>query len=165
MPFTPFHFGPGAVAGFPLSRRLDPFTFVLASVAVDLEPLAVMTLRLDYPLHGYAHTFLGAALVGMLWGYAVWVCRGILKERLCGRLKIPFQPSRRKMVLSGMFGAWFHVLLDAPLYPEMNPLFPFPGNALYGLVEAGTMYLFCAFCFIPALGLYWRQRRKAVSQN
>lgn len=161
MPFTPFHFGPSAVVGLPLQRILDPFTFVLASVAVDLEPLAVMMLHLDYPLHGYAHTFLVAALVGMVWGYSVWACRGILKEWLCGHFKIPFQPTKRKMILSGMFGAWFHVLLDAPLYPEMNPFFPFSGNALYGLVGIGTMYLFCAFCFLPALGLYWQQCRAA----
>lgn len=161
MPFTPFHFGPSAVIGMPLSRYLDPFTFVLASVAIDLEPLSVMVLHLHYPLHGYAHTFAGAALVGAVWGVSVWLCRGALERALREGFNIPFMPSRRKMVLSGVLGTWFHVLLDAPLYTDIKPLYPFHGNPLYGLVGQGTMYLFCAFCFIPAIGLHLYRRLTA----
>jgi len=154
MPFTPFHFGPGAVIGMPLSRHLDPFTFVLASVAMDLEPLSVMVLHLHYRLHGYVHTFMGAALLGTVWGVSVWLCRRPLQQLLRNGFKIPFTPSKRKMVLSGVLGSWFHVLLDAPLYKDITPFYPFHGNPLYGLVGHGAMYLFCALCFIPAMGLY-----------
>jgi membrane-bound metal-dependent hydrolase YbcI (DUF457 family) len=158
MPFTPFHFGPSAVIGLPLSRYLDPFTFVLANVAIDLEPLSVMVFHLHYRLHGYAHTFMGAALVGVVWGVLVWLCRRPLQQILCENLKIPFMPSKRKMVLSGVLGTWFHVLLDAPPYTDITPFYPFHGNPLYGLVGHGMMYSFCALCFIPALCLYLYSR-------
>jgi membrane-bound metal-dependent hydrolase YbcI (DUF457 family) len=161
MPFTPFHFGPSAVVGIPLSRYLDPFTFVLASVAVDLEPLSVMLLHLHYPLHGYAHTFLGAALVGTVWGVSVWLCRDSLQQVLPNGFKIPFTPSKRKMTLSGVLGTWFHVLLDAPLYADIKPFYPLYGNPLHGLVGHGTMYLLCALCFIPGIALYlWQTKGK-----
>jgi membrane-bound metal-dependent hydrolase YbcI (DUF457 family) len=153
VPFTPFHFGPSAVIGIPLSRYLDPFTFVLASVTIDLEPLSVMVLHLHYPLHGYAHTFLGAALVGAIWGLSVWLCRNTLQQALPKGFKISFIPSRRKMVLSGTLGTWFHVLLDAPLYADIRPFYPFYQNPLYGLVGHGAMYLCCTLCFVPAAGL------------
>ncbi len=165
MPFTPFHFGPSAVVGLPLSRHLDPFTFVLASVAIDLEPLSVMVLHLHYPLHGYAHTFLGAALVGPVWGISVWLCRGVLRPILRDGFKIPFMPSKRKMILSGVVGMWFHVLLDAPLYTDIKPFYPFHANSLYGLVGHGTMYWFCALCFIPAAGLYLYGALRADPQH
>ena len=45
MPFTPYHFGPHGCVGLVLKRYLDLPVFMLANVAVDLEPLAVMVFR------------------------------------------------------------------------------------------------------------------------
>jgi membrane-bound metal-dependent hydrolase YbcI (DUF457 family) len=59
------------------------------------------------------------------------------------------------MILSGVLGTWFHVLLDAPLYTDIRPFYPFQANPLYGLVGYGAMYLSCALCFIPAMGLHF----------
>ncbi len=39
MPFTPFHFGPSAVIALPLNRYIDIPTFLLANIAVDIEPI------------------------------------------------------------------------------------------------------------------------------
>ena len=62
MPFTPFHFGPSATIAFPLRGKIDIPVFILANVAIGIEPLTVMILNLSYPLHGYAHSFLGGGL-------------------------------------------------------------------------------------------------------
>ena len=68
MSFTPFHLGPALGLGLPLRRYLHVPTFLAASVVVDVEPLLVLVLGLDYPLHGYLHTFLFASLTGLLLG-------------------------------------------------------------------------------------------------
>jgi len=59
---------PSACIALPLNRWIDLPVFLLANVAIDIEPLLVMTLNLSYPLHGYAHTLLGATLIGLGWG-------------------------------------------------------------------------------------------------
>ena len=74
MPFTPYHFGPSGFVGLALRRWLDVPVFVLANVVVDLEPLVVVLFGLDYPLHGYVHTFLGGTVVALLW--ALLACSG-----------------------------------------------------------------------------------------
>lgn len=75
MPFTPFHFGPAACVALPLHKRVDFLSFLLVNVAIDLEPLAAIHLNLNYPLHGYAHTFIGAVVVGILSGWALYALR------------------------------------------------------------------------------------------
>ena len=150
MPFTPFHFGPSTVVGMSLHRHLDPFTFVLANVAIDVEPLSVMVLHVPYPLHGHAHTLLGGAAVGCVWGVLVWLSRSAIQRPLCGRFGVPFLSSTGRLIASGILGTWFHVLLDAPLYRDIRPFFPFDANPLYGLVGRGQMYCLCALCLVPA---------------
>lgn len=54
--------------GLPLHRKLHLSTFLVASIAVDIEPL-VIVLGLAYPLHGYLYTFLLAVPYGVLTGY------------------------------------------------------------------------------------------------
>ena len=72
MPFTPFHLGPALGIGLPLRKYVHVPTFVMASVILDFEPFLVIYLGLDYPLHGYMHTFLSALLVGLLLGYVAF---------------------------------------------------------------------------------------------
>jgi hypothetical protein len=59
----------------PFNNKLDAPVFILANVAVDLEPFAVIVFSLDYPLHGYAHTLAGGALVGLAFGAAAYALR------------------------------------------------------------------------------------------
>ena len=72
MPFTPFHFGPSAVIVLPLNRYIDIPAFLLANIAVDIEPLAVMSLSLSYPLHGYAHSILGVSIICAIFGLGLY---------------------------------------------------------------------------------------------
>ena len=65
MPFTPFHWGPALLLGLVFLGYLDLPTLLLSSVIVDFEPLLVLTLNLQYPLHGYFHSLLGGTIVAL----------------------------------------------------------------------------------------------------
>jgi hypothetical protein len=65
MPLTPYHFGPAFFVGLLLLSYIDFATFVIASVIVDVEPILVLSLRLNLPLHGFLHTFKGGTLVAL----------------------------------------------------------------------------------------------------
>ncbi len=159
MPFTPFHFGPAACVALPAKSKLDSPAFLLVNVAVDLEPLAVMIFSLKYPLHGYAHTLIGSAFVGLLCGWAVYAWRGYITS-LMSALKLDYQVSLKRALLSGVLGAWLHVLMDSTLYPEIRPFYPLSANPLLGMVTFSQMYWGCAVSFIPAFIFYLGYRRK-----
>lgn len=154
MPFTPYHFGPSAVLAIPLDRKIDVPVFILANVIIDIEPLMVMLFGFNYPLHGYAHTLVGAAVLGLSWGVAAHALKGPIGFVTNNILKFPYEPTLGKALHSGLLGAWFHVLLDMPLYPDIKPFFPLDRNPLYGSVPESGLYMLCAVCFVPALVLY-----------
>jgi membrane-bound metal-dependent hydrolase YbcI (DUF457 family) len=161
MPFTPFHFGLNACAALPLRRHLDVPVFVLASVAVDVEPLMVMLFDLDYPLHGYCHTLLFGTIVGILWGLMAYAGRNVLAGGM-KLLRLSYGGGLRGMLLSGVLGVWFHILLDAPLYADIRPFYPVQANPLYGTMTDSTIYLACTLAFVPALVLYAAARKKGM---
>jgi hypothetical protein len=146
MPFTPFHLGPALAFGLPLRRYIHVPTFIVGNVILDVEGLLVIFLGLNYPLHGYLHTFLLAAAVGLLIGFVMF------------KLEPPMQPFYRKIQLetnqplklksfisAGILGAILHVVFDAFLYSEMMPFFPLTINPLLNFISLPEMYLLC-FC-------------------
>ncbi len=158
MPFTPFHFGAHACAVLPLQRKLDIPAFMLSNVIIDIEPLLVIFFNLNYPLHGYVHTFIGSIIIGSLWGCIVYVSRKPL-SKVMNFLKLSYVPSIRISILSGALGGCLHVLFDAPIYADIKPFYPLSINPLYGLVSIPMMYLLCTLFFIPAIVLYIFARR------
>jgi len=163
MPFTPYHFGPSAIIGLPLNRYVDIPVFVLANVVIDFEPLAVMMFTLDYPLHGFVHTFLIGGLIGLLFGLCAYPFSSLFKP-LMQLFRLPYQTGILKMVLSGLFGIWLHVFIDSFLYKEMHPLWPLAGNPLYRTVNSSTIHFVCEICLIAAIVIYpawaWSAYRK-----
>ena len=154
MPFTPFYFGPHATMALPLRRHIDIPVFIGANIIVDIEPLLVMAFNLDYPLHGYCHTFLVGGLLGFAWGVVAHFLRGFIGKAMTA-LRLPYSPSFWKMGISGVLGVWLHILLDAPIYYEMKPFYPSGANPFLGILEMDTVYLICALCFVPALVTYY----------
>lgn len=153
MPFTPFHFGPGACIALPLHRYIDLPVFLLANVAIDLEPLTVILFQLNYPMHGFIHTFLFGTAVAAVLAIAAYGLKGVV-EWLMKLVRLPYKAGFIRMLLSSILGAWLHILLDAPLYSDIRPFYPSAANPLYGIVSASTVYLICGLCFIPAAILY-----------
>ncbi|MCC6029559.1 MAG: metal-dependent hydrolase [Candidatus Korarchaeum sp.] len=105
-------------------------TLLVASVAPDIEPFLVILLGLDYPLHGYLHTFLAAIPYGVLIGYAM-----SLLERPLGplyrSLLLEDSVGESSFLLAGVIGTLSHVLLDSPLYGDIRPFYPIEENPLY----------------------------------
>jgi membrane-bound metal-dependent hydrolase YbcI (DUF457 family) len=158
MPFTPFHFGAHACAVLPFRRRLDIPAFVLSNVVIDIEPLLVMLFNLNYPLHGYAHTFLGGLIIGSLWGVIAYTLRGSL-GKVMNFLRLFYAPTVTISIVSGALGACLHILFDAPIHPDIKPFYPMNSNPLYGSISTANMYFLCLLFFIPAIVLYLMTRR------
>lgn len=154
MPFTPFHFGAHACVALPLNKKINILIFLLANVIIDIEPLLVMIYNFSYPLHGYAHTFIDASILGGIWGIIAYQFKTIF-EKILKILKLPPVFSMKQYIISGILGALFHVLFDAPLYTDIKPFFPLDINPFYDLISNRSMYKICALLFIPAMILYF----------
>jgi len=167
MPFTPFHFGPSACIALPFNKKIDLPVFILVNVAIDLETLITMVFNLSYPFHGYAHTFLGATAIGIIWGLTAFSFRQFI-GRLMKIVRLSYATTLRKCIYSAILGGWLHVLLDAPLYTDIRPFYPLNHNPLYGIVSVSWMYLICTAAFVPATGFYYyslRRKNDKINRN
>lgn len=111
--------------------------FIATNILIDVEPGAVMYLGLNYPLHGVVHTLLGATAIAMLVGLI---------------LSFRWRMSRQKIVaawVGALFGAWSHLLLDALVHTDVQPLWPaLDGNPIY----MGWMAPLSLVCLVVTLG-------------
>ena len=155
MPFTPFHLGPALLIALLLFRILDLPSFLLASVIVDVEPFLVMLLGLNYPLHGFFHSFLGGSIVAFVLALAMLKLRpSISRVMSLLRLKQTISPGR--VWTASFLGLYIHLLLDSPLYPGMRPFYPLDTNPL---LSSSTfigfeIYTACTICFLTGIFLY-----------
>jgi membrane-bound metal-dependent hydrolase YbcI (DUF457 family) len=58
------------------------------------------------------------------------------------------------MALSGILGAWLHILFDAPLYQDIKPFYPLSVNPFLDIVSMKAVYITSALFFLPALIIY-----------
>jgi membrane-bound metal-dependent hydrolase YbcI (DUF457 family) len=151
MPFTPYHFGPAVLVGVLLFPFIDIATVMIASVILDLEPLAVILFDLPIPLHAFFHTYLGATIVGIVVSICIYPFRKYLNE-FVAFFGLRQESSFRHILPAGLIGTYSHVLLDSFLYIEMNPFFPFLGNPFVGLLSLGLVYNICLV--LGAIGFF-----------
>ena len=163
MPFTPFHFGPSLLIGLIFFPLLYLPAILFGSVIVDLEPLSFYLLGLPV-LHLFFHTFLGATISALILAFFVYLLRGVLGDIMTA-FQLPQIASPLNITFAALVGAYSHILLDAFLYPEMQPFWPLLGNPFLGLVSSSTVYLFCILCFVVAIPVYifqiWRIKKQA----
>ncbi len=155
MPFTPFHLGPGLAIGLPMRRHLHVPTFIAASVLVDVEPLLVLILGFDYPLHGYLHTFLLAVPAGLLIGLVLFGLERYLQP-LYSALLLETESiySLKSFLAAGALGTGLHVLLDTPLYSDITPFFPIMANPFYNPTLALEIYGLCVIAGLLGIVYY-----------
>ena len=162
MPFTPFHFGPSLLIGLIFFPLLYLPAILFGSVIVDLEPLSFLLLGLPV-LHLFFHTFLGATISALILALFVYLLRGFLGEVMTA-FQLPQITSPLNITFGALLGAYSHILLDAFLYPEMQPFWPLLGNPFLGLVSSSSVYLFCILCFVLAIPVYifqiWRIKKQ-----
>lgn len=153
MPFTPYHFGPALLLGMLLIPFVDLSAILIASVILDLEPLAVLMFNLPFVLHGIFHTYLAASIVAILLTFTLWPLRGVLNT-IVSAFGVHQQSTLRSLFLASLIGTYSHVFLDSFLYAEMNPFYPFMGNPFVGLIQGQVVYNLCVLSGLFGLGLY-----------
>jgi hypothetical protein len=153
MPFTPFHWGPSSWIGLLGFRYLNLAAFLIASVIVDVEPFCVLVFNLNYPLHGFLHSFLGGTTVAIILSVILYRLRQPL-NKIMNTIKLSQNSSFGIILLSCLSGVYFHVFLDAFLYTDIKPFYPTQMNPLYGWVSSQLMYLFCGASFLLGGLLY-----------
>lgn len=143
MPFTPFHFGPGAAIHSAAPQRISFIAFCAANVLIDVEPLVYMVTD-DPPLHRFFHTYVGALIVA-----AGTLVLFLLAKRIARRLPLPDVLGWRGLewpaVAAGaLLGTLTHIALDSIMHADIRPLAPFSqANALYALVPIGPLQWAC----------------------
>jgi len=162
MPFTPFHLGPSLLIGVIFFPYLFIPSILLGSIIVDIEPLTFLILDLPV-LHLFFHTFFGATLLALLGAFFLFLLRGVF-EKIMTFFLLPQTVSPLNITIAALVGAYSHIVLDAFLYPEMQPFWPLIGNPFLGLVSSLAIYLFCVLCFIIAIPIYiiqiWRIKQR-----
>ena len=166
IPFTPYHLGPSGLFGLLFLKWVDFPTLLIASVIMDIESIMVIVFNLPYPLHGVLHSFFGAFLAAFLLILVMKFLREYFSQVLIV-FKVKQDITLRSISIGAFLGTFSHVLLDAPLYEEMNPFFPLAGNPFWIESSFASLYisLFCAYCFLGALLIYFIKLTIQISKN
>lgn len=155
MPLTPFHFGPGLLIGLLFLSFLDFPTFLIASVIIDVEPILVLTFGMDYPLHGFFHSFLGGTFVAFLLTAVMSRVRESLSP-LLSFFRLERQSTFRTILLASLSGIYVHILLDSRMHPDIRPFYPLDFNPFLSssALSALQVHLLCFWCFVGAAVIY-----------
>lgn len=167
MPVTPYHFGPAGLLGYIFRKWIDLPVFVFANVVIDVEVLVINMMNLGRPFHRLSHTFLFGAVVGAAWGLLAYLGLPTLKW-LMKTARIPYQSNALKIILSGILGVWFHVLIDGIYHYDVDPFWPMKKNYLWRLLSQNQVKWICVICFLIfavlyVLSLRTKTRRKTAS--
>ena len=155
MPFTPIHLGLALPVKAVSEKKFSFLIFAWAQVVMDLQPLVVLLMQRG-KVHGWTHTFLAALALGALVSFSgKYAVEGLAKLFKIGRdgqaVVVPWRVANR----SALFGTVSHVLLDALIYPEMAPFWPFSQtNPLYFGIGSYQVILFCLAAGVIG-GLAW----------
>jgi len=156
MPFTVFHLGPALALGLLLRRYIHVPTFILANVLIDIEPLLVLVLDLNYSLHGYLHTLLFASMFGAVLGYTMYLLEKVFRPLYRALHLVPENPIKIKsFIVAGVSGSVLHVLLDSPLYHDIKPFYPIHNcNPLLNPNLTTIIYSICIFTGLIGVAYY-----------
>lgn len=172
MPITPFHFGPGVLLTAASPRRFSWTMFVLANVIMDLEPISWFLLT-GHPAHMYFHTYVGAALLGLvvgLWGRSLceWTLRGWNARLSLARARwLEVAPTISPMVAiaSALVGTLSHVFLDSIMHADIRPWWPFSeANGLRGAISTPALEWLCVASGVLGIVSLVARRRDAAAR-
>ncbi|MBW8039639.1 MAG: hypothetical protein FVQ85_06525 [Planctomycetes bacterium] len=153
MPFTPYHFGPSGFIALAFRKWIDLPVFVLANVIVDIEVLIITQLGLTYPIHRFTHTLLIGAAAGIIWAMAAYPLRNFFKK-IMQILRIHYQTSFLKMLLSGILGVWLHVVIDSIYHPDVHLFWPHKAIPLWRIITRQQIEALCLVFFVAAIVLW-----------
>jgi len=153
MPFTPFHFGPSGLIGLLFSKLFDLFALLVSCVIVDVEPFFVLIFGLNYPMHGYCHTFLFGTLIALALSAILYKLRQPI-AKIMSIFKLAQISSFPKILLSCLVGIYSHVALDSFLYTDIRPFYPASFNPFLGKLSQLGLIIICGLLFIAGAGIY-----------
>lgn len=166
MPFTPLHMGPGMAVKAIAQDKFSLIIFGWAQILVDLQPLVVV-LTQEGQIHGLTHTFVGGAVLGVAAAASGKPLAEALLNLFRKKEKPRIQISWKIAWWSGLVGGLSHVLLDALIYPDMSPFWPFvKGNSMNVFTSRGIT-AFCIYSGLAGLLVYfvWRAVERLSRQN
>jgi len=154
MPFTPYHVGPGVPIKAILQDRFSLIIFSGAQVVIDLQPLVVL-LTGRGEIHGSTHTLLGATVLGigtaLVMRYPTQWLLNLFRPRSMPRVEIKWKTA----YLSALLGTISHAVIDALIYPDVEPFWPFSAaNPLRSGITTPQMITFCWLSGVVGLVLY-----------
>lgn len=158
MPFTPFHFGPGALLHALAPRRVSFLGFAAANVLIDVEPLYFLLAGEAY-VHRFFHTYLGALLVALAtWGLFLTARAQVGRLRLPNWLGWQSLPSGA-VLLGALLGTASHIVLDSVMHSDIVPLAPWSeDNALFAWMGIDALHGLCLGAGgLGLLLLLWRR--------
>jgi membrane-bound metal-dependent hydrolase YbcI (DUF457 family) len=164
MPYTPYHFGPSGFVALVFKKHIDIPVFVLANVVVDVEVLVMILLGLRWPIHRYAHTLLIGTAAGIVWALAAYPLRHLFKK-IMSVLRFPYRTSLRRMLISGILGVWFHVLIDSVYHYDVQLFWPGRIRPLYELLTKQQVKTLCIGFFVLAVIEYLLIVKSNMKQN
>jgi hypothetical protein len=167
MPFTPFHFGPGAAIKAAIPTCFSFTTFCYTQGVTDLET-AYYLLRGEYPVHRFFHTYLGATLIGAFCALTgrplceyllrIWTSPlfSPLNTFFTGPAKIPW----RVAFFTALIGTYSHVFFDSIMHPDITPLRPFStANPMLHVVSSDLLHVICLTLGVAGALVLSRRRR------
>jgi len=154
MPFTPYHVGPGIAAKAILQDHFSLIIFSATQVVMDLQPLVVM-LTGRGETHGSTHTFLGATVLGIASALAFRYPTRWLLNLFLPRNRPKVVLSWRTAFFSALSGTISHALIDALIYADVEPFWPFTiTNPLRIGITTSQMITFCWVSGVIGIILY-----------
>jgi membrane-bound metal-dependent hydrolase YbcI (DUF457 family) len=141
--------------GLLLFEFLDFPTFLIANVIVDLEPFLVILLGLDYPLHGFFHSFVGGTIVAVALAVVMFKSSNII-GKVMKFFRLDQKVTWKSIIAASLLGVYVHILLDTPLYPDIRPFYPLDLNPYFfsDMSIAISIYMFCIFSFLAGSIVY-----------
>jgi len=134
-------------------RQISFTAFCAANVLMDTEPGYYM-LTGQYPLHRFAHTYVGATLVG---GGTIALL--LTSMALAKKWRLPnwfgwLGLTTKAIVLGSLTGTYSHVFLDSLMHVDIRPFAPFSdANPMLLVIPVETLHHACLFAGILALGI------------
>lgn len=161
MPMTAYHFGLHGFIGLLFKKWLDVPVFVLANVIVDVEVLfraeyigGPLT-RWHYPHRVFHfHTLLIGGIVGLVFGLSLFPMRKVF-GKIMNFFRLSYKPTLMKMGVSGLLGAWLHVIVDAIYHRDVQAFWPNKNyRLLWNRLTQPQVRIFCLYFWIAALVVY-----------
>jgi membrane-bound metal-dependent hydrolase YbcI (DUF457 family) len=174
VPFTPFHLGPASILALALLRYAYLPAILLGSIAPDIQPLIIIFFNQTGTLHGpLLHSFLGSTILLALPLTAIVFILKKPLQTITSFLKLNQKPTLKTILIGTLIGLCSHILLDTPLYTDIQPFYPITQNPLlsHNPNTSHTIYTACTTSFIIALAMYtiilWKkqQQQKTTKNN